>query len=258
MEDIESDKLMNFLVIIRELRQWLITIILVVIASGIVWQVRSCGTKELETANEKLKREVQELKNMPPVVKMEVITKERRVKVCIDRKTKKEVVCDSEYNDVVEVEITKEMCCSLGLGTKFSNEFIDCTDVNICTNGDEKIEWTKEGLRKFGRIEELVGDIGKKSIWNISAVAGGDFIKPGFLLGVNVINWHNVILGGDVVLDTKNFKSSDIGLFLGYRPQFKKWYSNFAFIGGIGTQVDSFGKRLTGQVGIVFFFIERR
>ncbi len=242
---------------VKELRQWIVTILVAVIIASIIWQIKSCQIQKYENENKQLKKEIEDLKNLPPVEVVREVIKEKKIKVCIDKNTNQEIPCNAGTGNPVTIEITKEMCCRLGLGTEFSNKYIRCLDRNICITGDESIEWTEDGKKKFEGIEKLIED--KKSLFDLSFISGYEFVKPGFLIGLNILEHKNIIGGIDINLDTKKFNNSDVGVYTGYRPRFfKKWRFNFAGIIGAGTSFNNIGKEWHIQVGLIFYLMERK
>lgn len=258
--------MVNFIAIIQEFRKWIILFIFIIVILGVILSIRSCKVNNLIKENDSLKKDKKvlldkikdledELNHKPEVV-IKTVEKKVLIKKCFENG--KEIKCDSSH-EPIEVSITKEDCCKLGISVEIKNRYFICKDNDICKEGDESIELTEEGKKKFTEIKEGIIELGKKSVWDFSFIGGWDFIQPGFPIGMNILNYNGIISGIDIDLDIKKLSESNLGLYLGYRPQFfKKWKLNFAFIGGVGTPLNNIAKEWTGQAGIVFYFVERK
>ncbi len=193
-----------------------------------VWFLKECQIEKYERENRELEAEIERLKNLPPVENVVTVVRKERIRIPCEEKK--------------EIELTKEMCCGLGIGVEFSNVYVRCVDENICLRGDERIEWTKEGQKKF---------LGKKGLFTLSLVSGYDFLQKRFSLGLDFIEFRNITAGIDIWSD---FSQSDIGFHIGYRPEVFSLRSNFSIIAGMGYGQSMFYPHM----GIVFHFLERR
>lgn len=261
---------MNLIEYLKEFRQWLITLIFVVIVAGFIWQIRSCSIEDLTNQKEQLEKEkkdlideinkLREMINQPPEVKEIVRYKEKVVKKCFKERDNKfiEVNCESAEGNVIpiDVSITKEDCCKLELGTVFKNEFIICEDRNICIKGDESIKLTPEGEEQFKKIVQKVESLNKSGIFKISLLGGYDFVSSYFIIGVQFIDWHGIGIGVDFGSDFKRISDIYSGIFGVYRPSFWSATTNLGFGIGVSTPVKEFSKEYMLQAMILFYVID--
>jgi len=259
---------MDFFEKIREIRQWIIIFICLILVIVIVAKIRTCGLNDLIQQNSQLEQEKQELlkkiqeleQKLQEKPQVETIVKEKKVTVqkcyVIIEGKRKEVDCGTANGEQVDVTITMEDCCKLGIGTKFYNDYIICRDENVCQKGDEFIELTEKGREVFKDISHSVERLDKRGFFRPALLGGYDFVSSHFLVGSQFISFSDFGFGIDFGSDFKNFKTSDIGVFGIYRPRIKKIVSNIGAGAGVGTPINNFGKGFNVQVNIMFYVIE--
>jgi len=259
------------LVQFAELRKWLTLIISVGFIIALFFNIKSCDKLSLlETESSTLKKEKEELQQKIDQLKKELESKPNHVEPIIKEKVvtvtkcyaiinnkKQEVPCDSG-TEQIEVNITWDDCCKLGMGVEFGNEYIICKDKNVCIKGDESIELTEKGKSAFKDISHSVEQLGERKFFKPALLGGYDFVSSNFVAGFQLINFSNLGFGIDVSSNFKNIKTADAGIFGLYRPGFKGFISNIGLGIGVSTPLGDFGKSVNIQALLMFYAIEKK
>ncbi len=231
---------MDSIKILKEIRYYLILIIIIVVLSLFLrWYV----VRNIEYTND--------LKEKDALIEELRKKLEEKPKAVIKYKDKIKYVEKEPTFKVKELfNLYCEECKKEGISPKLEieNSGIFC-EVDIC-NTDNSYCKMKEV------VSEVVEEGFKGTVWQVRAIGGYEFMNKGFMLGVGFIDHKGFEVGADIVSDF-SIENSGVGLWVGYKPEFRKWKSNIVFGLGALSHFRDFSS-VGLQVFIGFSFLERR
>lgn len=227
-------------------------VIIIMLLLGGMWAWHISSTEKLKAENKQYSATIEKLMKQlstKPTVKIVYVKAQQVTNATVPNATVSEVPSAAVP---VPVQLSKQEYCKIAQANgvepvvKITNGLVEC-DAYFCKDTGT--------ITILGRGEQAIEQAAKRSLITQEFLIGYEFNKGAFSLGYSPVNWYGMITGVNVASDFKTAKDTEAGVFIGWQPEWKGWWSSFSVAAGPSY---SLNRQWNAQFLLQFAFLRKQ